>query len=373
MKKTLFLIVACACSIIGCTRWHDVSLPADLSTARSYRWIDVPKSDSLLLQIDTCLLNETQRLYWRVSRISTQYGLTQYVSQETETEINSLVDACAHRNLDDLCGELYYIKGSMHLLENKDSSVVWLKKAEEHLLRTANPKPLLSVIYLRLATLSEIEYLFHLTYHYDELANQYCTPGTPHLKYSCYRGMANRCSYVFDDYDSIQTILYDSAMYYARLINNPLITSDLRLRMALEKDEPDSIFLAAQFKCDSCGQARDACFVAQHYMNTHQLKEAERYMQIFAGSFGETGFDFSDWDTRKYHYLKSRYLYETGHPKEAFEMMRALNDSVDEMADRTARVRTYAISRAYDVEKEKAANLRLINQRQHLYLFISEL
>ena len=113
------------------------------------------------------------------------------------------------------------------------------------------------------------------------------------------------------------------------------------------------------------GIVRTAAYVAKYYLDQKQDSNALQYLTIFSQDTNAL-----NWSQDNYHYLHSQYLAQTGNYAGGYNELRKLYDNLYQQLLSDAKVRTYAIARRYDLEREQERTLRLTIARQRLWITI---
>ena len=100
-----------------------------------------------------------------------------------------------------------------------------------------------------------------------------------------------------------------------------------------------------------------------NYIRHREAEKAQTYLQLFSQDTA-----FLDWSREKYNDLQSQLLYQENEPALAYDLLQ--QRQFRQRVKQDAHVRTYLISRQYDLEKEQQKTLRLTISRQRLWITI---
>ena len=100
-------------------------------------------------------------------------------------------------------------------------------------------------------------------------------------------------------------------------------------------------------------------------MQQDDYEQAGLYLQKMAPDTAHT-----NWSKENYYYLYSQYLAHFGHAEEAYVLLQKVYDDLYKHLISDAKVRTYAIARRYDLEREQQKTLRLTIARQRLWIIV---
>lgn len=159
----------------------------------------------------------------------------------------------------------------------------------------------------------------------------------------------------------------DKAIHYARLAQDTLsyLLAVLSKERYIQPFDSSKVLDISYYLSDTLRYARYADFIAEYHIDRGNVPLAEHYLQQFA-----TDTATADWSVAQYHYLHSKLLYIQGYPQQALMEMVRTYDDLREQIKRSNKVRTYLISRQYDLEKEQQKTLRLTITRQRLWITI---
>lgn len=264
-----------------------------------------------------------------------------------------------------LCKALY-IQGAEyeHTLCNQ-KAISCLKEAEQYILYVDSAESFAGLIYFIEGAVFENSLLFSLAYEKYLQALPYFIKNNDYIRASaCYN-----CLYDMTVYQGLtpEEKYIDQAIHYAFLAQDTL--SYLLAVLSKERNEQpfDSLKVLdiSHYLSDTLGYARYANYIAEYHIDRMDIPRAEYYLQQFAADTTTT-----DWSIEQYHYLHSKLLCAQGYPQQAFLEMVQTYNTLREQVTQNHKVRTYLISRQYDLEKEQQKTLRLTITRQRLWLTI---
>ncbi len=165
--------------------------------------------------------------------------------------------------------------------------------------------------------------------------------------------------------DSTAILYYDTALSIAQTAQDTILYIDISVQKVSFGHYFDSleVYEWCKLYVDSLQSVNYASYVADYLIARHQLSEAEIYLNLFAADTAT-----SAWRAEEYHYLHSLLDAKMGHTADAYDELQQvyLNQSAQIAED--AKVRTFAIARHYDLEREQEKSLRLTIRQQKLWI-----
>lgn len=255
--------------------------------------------------------------------------------------------------------EAYYLQAaSCELNSDYYKSIEALKNAEALLEDTNAPEELLGILYYRMAAAFETDLLPEIAIEYYNKALAHLLKTDQHLFLACtYRDLARTATQ-----EDVQTEYYSLALNHARLVSDSTFSYEIQLLMG------NGDLSLARTMAISQNQPRYANGIVEYFIQENQPDSALYYLAIFALDTIS-----NSWSKERYNYLSSKILYLQNKPQQAFSVLSQLYDNISSRLTEEGTARTYAISRQFDVMREKERNLQLQISRQHAYIVIAAL
>lgn len=350
-------------SLISASCGHFTELESEpIMHAKSLIW-SLPDSSKLILEeMDTVLLREEDKKLWHLLHEHTLQRLNQI--EVPNPELMEIAEYFhQNRQLGYACWAHYVYGIECLFTNNTEGAIRHLKEAESLIPYLDKDTPLTGLIYYGEGYTYESEQLYHIS-------NQYYRQALPHIlslndtrrTAMCYRDIARTALTEPDD-----TVIsyYHKAEEYAKICGDTLLYLDIslqRLSNILPMDS-DSVLLFSQFLADTFHLTQYAAFAAEYWLIHNYSDKAVHYMQLLAGDTL-----LYVWNKEQYEALYSRYMADCNEYKEAYTRLRKVYENQSRQIQTDTKVRTYAIARQYDLEREQEKTLRLTIERQRLWI-----
>lgn len=359
----LFCIFVIACMISSCNNHYNTNV-ARILYANSQIETHPDSTLAILTSINPDSLPENDQMHWYLLHEYASLKLWEPVSPDTIMPVVVDYFQCIG-DKKHLCKALY-IQGAEYEHTLRVNDAMWcLKEAEQYIPYLDSTSSVAGLIYYIEAAIFESEMLFHISLEkYQQALPYFLQAGDVRRAAYCSRDIARMLS---ESNDSTQAIYYDMAMDYAAQIHDTLVylstfwQKEYNLRLC----SPDSLLPISLYLVDSLHKTRYAHFPAGYYMKQDDLKQARHYLQLFSQDTA-----YLDWSREKYHDLQSQLLYKENEPAAAYDLLQETYQQFRQRVKQDAHVRTYLISRQYDLEKEQQKTLRLTITRQRLWITI---
>ena len=319
---------------------------------------------AILASINLDSLPENAQMHWYLLHEYASLKLWKPVSPDTIMPI--VVDY--FQRIGDkkhLC-EALYVQGAEYEHTLRVNNAMWcLKEAEQYIPYLDTVSSVAGLIYYIEGAIFESEMLFHLSLEkYLQALPYYQQAGDTKRAAYCCRDIARMLS---ESNDSTQTIYYDMAMDYALQQHDTLVylSTLWQKEYNLKLCPPDSLLKISLYLVDSLYKTRYAHYPTEYYIRHREAEKAQTYLQLFSQDTA-----FLDWSREKYNDLQSQLLYQENEPALAYDLLQQVYRQFRQRVKQDAHVRTYLISRQYDLEKEQQKTLRLTISRQRLWITI---
>lgn len=319
---------------------------------------------AILAAINPDSLPENDQMHWYLLHEYASLKLWKPVSPDT---IMPIVVNYFQRIGDKkhLC-EALYIQGAEYEHTNQcQEAMRCLKEAEQYIPYLDSTESFAGLIYLIQGAIFEDNILYFLASEKIQKALPYFLKNDDYIRLSsCYGSLYDMAAYQGEIPDEVNI---DKAIHYARLAQDTLsyLLAVLSKERYIQPFDSSKVLGISYYLSDTLGYARYADFIAEYHIDRGNIPLAEHYLQQFA-----TDTATADWSVAQYHYLHSKLLYIQGYPQQALIEMVRTYDDLREQIKRSNKVRTYLISRQYDLEKEQQKTLQLTITRQRLWITI---
>ncbi len=352
----LLLITFCSCNGRNCIR------DERLKAANDVLWSNTDSAALLLRDIDANTLNDYD--YHRYALTRAHLMLKQTQSMPQETPMADLAGYFKKRNDLTSMGETYYVLGAYENWMGDDSH------AMEHF-KLAEGCPATDIIkgmtYYKMGRVSEAEMLYDVAAHY------YCKAlpallqaGYPLYIASTYRELGRTITDTTTTQQRRQEA-FDKALEYAIQVHDTLLYLDiLYSRTAMIEPNSPAIAQISRYLCDSAGQQRYAYDLAKYYIRSEKADSARTYLDILAKDTA-----YLQWSKYQYALWNSRYLHMQDSDRQAYAELLSLYLQRYGETEENGKSQTYVIAQRYDNEVERAKNLQLQLDKQHLYITLS--
>ncbi len=359
----LFCIFAIVCILGGCDKRYKMSCTQILH-ANALIEAHPDSTLAILAAINPDSLPENDQMHWYLLHEYASLKLWKPVSPDTIMPV--VVDY--FQRIGDkkhLC-EALYIQGAEYEHTNRcQKAMLCLKEAEQYIPYLDSTESFAGLIYLIQGAIFEDNILYFLASEKIQKALPYFLKNDDYIRLSsCYGSLYDMAAYQGEIPDEVNI---DKAIHYARLAQDTLsyLLAVLSKERYIQPFDSSKVLGISYYLSDTLGYARYADFIAEYHIDRGNVPLAEHYLQQFA-----TDTATADWSVAQYHYLHSKLLYIQGYPQQALIEMVRTYDDLREQIKRSNKVRTYLISRQYDLEKEQQKTLRLTITRQRLWITI---
>lgn len=361
------VVVLLSCCILSSCK-HDVKVH-DVHIMRADSLIE-SRPDStvaILASIGDDSLPENDKIYRYLLQEYASLKLWQPVSPDS---IMPIVVDYYQRTKDKkhLCKALYVQGAEYEHTAHTKEAMFCLKEAEQYVGEVDSTESFVGLIYYVEGIIFESEMLFHLSLEKYQQALPYFQKAND-LKRTAYccRDIARMLS---EQNDSTQSEYYDLAMNYALELQDTLLyLSTLWQKEHNAKSFSDDNMLSISlYLTDSLRLTRYAHFPAEYYIRQGNISQATEYLNIFSNDTARL-----DWSKERYEYLQSQLYYSENEPQLAYNLLQQVYIDLHHRLKQNAHIRTYLISRQYDLEKEQQKTLRLTITRQRLWISIGSI
>ena len=169
--------------------------------------------------------------------------------------------------------------------------------------------------------------------------------------------------------DSSKNACFEKALGYARQTNDPILCLEIQYAAAASSasaDEKKESIRISRYLCDSMHMKRYAYDIVKYYLRSGQPDSARCYLDILAQDTTA-----KDWSTTQFSLWESQYLHALGRDRSAYLELLDLYNRTTARTEQQIRTQTYAIAQRYDNEAERAKNLQLELEKQHLYFSLA--
>ena len=358
----LALVCIIACLSIACNNHQQPVSPAILQ-AESLIWTDSDSARHVLEQISYDSLPQNEQMYWQLLHQHTAVRLGYPVSPDSI--MNQVVGYFATHSNKKYLGEALYVQGvEYYLLNQYNDAILCLKRAEDYIAALDTAEPYIGMIYYTQGyVMDEGEKLYYIAKDCYIKALPYLQPLPDQRRLACcYRDIARTLDYARD---SIAILYYDTALHIAQTNRDTALYMDILMQRVSFGQQFDSVRLyeLCKFDIDSLQHTNYASYVAEYLIERNRLSEAAAYLALASEDTVK-----SDGRTERYHYLHSLLDAQMGRTASAYDELQQvyLNQSAQIAED--AKVRTFAIARHYDLEREQEKSLRLTIRQQKLWI-----
>lgn len=356
------LICIITCLSASCSNIQQPDTPAILE-AEGLIWVDSDSARHVLEQISYDSLPQDEQMYWQLLHQHTAVRLGYPVSPDSV--MSQVVGYFATHSNKKYLGEALYVQGvEYYLLNQYNDAILCLKRAEDHIAALDTAEPYIGMIYYTQGcVMDEGENLYYIAKDCYIKALPYfqLLPDRRRLA-CCYRDIARTLDYA---QDSTAIFYYDTALHIAQTNRDTALYMDILMQRVSFGQQFDSVRLyeLCKFDIDSLQHTNYASYVAEYLIERNRLSEAAAYLALASEDTVK-----SDGRAERYHYLHSLLDAKMGHTADAYDELQQvyLNQSAQIAED--AKVRTFAIARHYDLEREQEKSLRLTIRQQKLWI-----
>ena len=359
---TLVLVIP---FIIGCSGHFGTSKNEAILTAENLIWTRPDSTIAILEGLDTVFLTENDKMMWFLLHEHALMRLTQQPAPDSI--IDRVIAHFDHRGANRYLCQALYVKGTSHYLTMDYFAAMQCLKEAEYLIPALEPsEPYAGMIYFISGHISETDNLYSVACNYYRKALACFKLTDDHIHVcTCYRDIARMMKVSTDDTTFIQ--YFDSAAIVALKTNNRIyyLETELQKELNLQVRDSAKVWELCKLMCDSFHYNQYALPVVEWYMQQDDYEQAGLYLQKMAPDTAHT-----NWSKENYYYLYSQYLAHFGHAEEAYVLLQKVYDDLYKHLISDAKVRTYAIARRYDLEREQQKTLRLTIARQRLWIIV---
>ena len=356
------LICIITCLSIACSNHQQPVTPAILE-AEGLIWVDSDSARHVLEQISYDSLPQNEQMYWQLLHQHTAIRLGYPVSPDSV--MSQVVRYFATHSNKKYLGEALYVQGvEYYLLNQYNDAILCLKRAEDYIAALDTAEPYIGMIYyMQGSVMDEGEDLYFTAKDCYIKALPYFHPLPDRRRLACcYRDIARTLDHA---QDSTAIFYYDTALHIAQTNRDTALYMDILMQRVSFGQQFDSVRLyeLCKFDIDSLQHTNYASYVAEYLIERNRLSEAAAYLALASEDTVK-----SDGRAERYHYLHSLLDAKMGHTADAYDELQQvyLNQSAQIAED--AKVRTFAIARHYDLEREQEKSLRLTIRQQKLWI-----
>ncbi len=367
----IFAILMC----VSCTEKEYITEHAGLQAVETALWERTfAAGEERLHEIDTNQLSEADRMIWHLYQ--EEFNIKNNLTEQTDSRIEPLLAYFTQHKMYRYAGQANFILGKLQNWQNNEEKAMQIfKQAEEYLLKSVQP-PLhilanlyneVAKCYSALGLHKECINNCKESMHYAHQAKN------PYFVSAAYKLLANtyhsiqRTGEKTIPTDSIVS-LYDSALHYNSFtfkhVGNYHI---IGYNKAYMLQDTTSMILHSKYLINQRNFYLPADMLVTYYLNHNELDSAKYYLDKLALGTIDQPYN-TRLNTEMYYYLEARYLAMTGKTQEANEKLLQLYQDFVISKSKNEDVRTYAISRKYDVEKEQRERLEVEVEKQRLWL-----
>lgn len=332
--------------------------------AESLIWT-YPDSSRLILEgMDTVFLSERDRMY---RDLVYEHALQRLnIVRSPNPELLQIIDYFHRQKNPKYECLAHYVYGIECIYTYSDEAISHLKQAESSISYLGDNSLLAGLIYFAEGYTSETEQLFHI-------ANDYYRKALPYIEASkdtnrlalCYRDIAR--TDLSDDEGTVISY-YEQAEKYALECKDTLLYSDIRLQKLsnILPMDSDAVLMLSQYLADTFQLSQYATFAAEYWLYHNDTTKFLHYLHVL-----ERDTATFIWYKQHYNELSAQYLAYKNNYKEAYTGITNVYKDLYYQIQADAKIRTYAIARRYDLEREQEKTLRLTIQRQRLWITIA--
>ncbi len=375
--RLLFWAIWTCLICVSCREREYITQHSGLQAVETALWERTfAAGEEMLYAIDTNQLAENDRMIWNL--YSEEFNMQNNQTAHTRTCIEPLLAYFKQHNMYRYAGQASFILAQLQNWQNNEEEAMPIfKQAEEYLLKSIDP-PLhvLADLYCEVAMCYSAIGLNKECRDNCEQSIYYARKAqNPYFMSASYKLIANTYSNenrAGENYLSVDSIvnLYDSALYYNsftfKSVGNYHIIGYNR---AYILQDTASMILHSKYLVNRRNFYLPADMLVTYYLNHHELDSAKYYLDKLAQGTINKPYN-TRLNNEMYYFLEARYLAMIGRTQEANEKLLQLYQDFVISKSKNEDVRTYAISRKYDVEKERRENLELEVEKQGLWILL---
>lgn len=348
----------------SCSHTYHPNTPA-IAYAERMIWTS-PDSARLILEgVPYDSLPEDEQMYWQLFHQHSAIWLG--LPMSPDSVMGNVVAYFDTQHNHRYLGEALYVQGVEYFLLNRyNEAMQSLKQAEDYIAALDTAEPYTGMIYyMQGNVMDQGEELYHIAKEcYFKALPYFQSQSDPQRLACCYRDIARTLDFA---QDSACLAYYDTALHIAHEHRDVVLYMDIAIQKASFRGAYDSlrVYRLCRLSVDSMHNPHYAPVVAEYLIAHDRLQEATPYMAMLAKDTAG-----SKWHMQQYKYLHSWLDAKTGNTANAYDVLRGIYRDQSEQIAEDAKVRTYAIARHYDLEREQEKSLRLTIQRQRLWITV---
>lgn len=358
------LSILMLCLLTACR--NDVHpLTHSIRCAESLIWENPDSARTLLEQIPYKSLQVDEQMYWQLLHQHTAVRLGYSLSPDSI--MRDVVSYFSLQDNEKHLAEALYVQGAeYYLLGQYNDAILCFKKAEDYISFLENSEPYIGMIYyMQGDVMDKGEGLYHAAKEYYAKALPYfqILPDKRRLA-CCYRDIARMLDYMRD---SSCVCYYDTALYIARTARDNILYMDILIQKESFGQPFDSlkVYNLCKSYVDSTQSLNYAPYVIEYLIEYDSLLKASNYLNLYASDSTAPY-----WREERYHYLHSWFSAQSGDTENAYKELREVYLNLSAQIIKDAKVRTFAIARHYDLEREQDKSLRLTIHQQKLWIVV---
>ena len=358
MKNRYLYILLLGALLTACSGHMEVTNP-QLQEAESLLWEAPLRSDTLLNTLAHANLSRYENKRLELLKAHLDLKLRQQL--QSEESMQALASWFASHQDAASAAEAYYIIGAYANWTGDNTTAMRQLKEAERLQPTGI---IAGMTYYKMGRINEEEQLYEEAESYYSRAAEYITPTNLPLYQACvWRELGRMRS------DSSKNACFEKALGYARQTNDPILCLEIQYAAAASSasaDEKKESIRISRYLCDSMHMKRYAYDIVKYYLRSGHPDSARCYLDILAQDSTA-----KDWSTTQFSLWESQYLHALGRDRSAYLELLDLYNRTTARTEQQIRTQTYAIAQRYDNEAERAKNLQLELEKQHLYFSLA--
>lgn len=358
MKNRYLYILLLGALLTACSGHMEVTNP-QLQEAESLLWEAPLRSDTLLNTLAHANLSRYENKRLELLKAHLDLKLRQQL--QSEESMQALASWFASHQDAASAAEAYYIIGAYANWTGDNTTAMRQLKEAERL----QPSGIIAgMTYYKMGRINEEEQLYEEAESYYSRAAEYITPTNLPLYQACvWRELGRMRS------DSSKNACFEKALGYARQTNDSILCLEIQYAAAASSasaDEKKESIRISRYLCDSMHMKRYAYDIVKYYLRSGQPDSARCYLDILAQDSTA-----KEWSNTQYTLWESQYLHALGRDRSAYLELLDLYNRTTARTEQQIRTQTYAIAQRYDNEAERAKNLQLELEKQHLYFSLA--
>ena len=358
MKNRYLYILILGALLTACSGHMEVTNP-QLQEAESLLWEAPLRSDTLLNTLAHANLSRYENKRLELLKAHLDLKLRQQL--QSEESMQALASWFASHQDAASAAEAYYIIGAYANWTGDNTTAMRPLKEAERLQPTGI---IAGMTYYKMGRINEEEQLYEEAESYYSRAAEYITPTNLPLYQACvWRELGRMRS------DSSKNACFEKALGYARQTNDPILCLEIQYAAAASSasaDEKKESIRISRYLCDSMHMKRYAYDIVKYYLRSGHPDSARCYLDILAQDTTA-----KEWSNTQYTLWESQYLHALGRDRSAYLELLDLYNRTTARTEQQIRTQTYAIAQRYDNEAERAKNLQLELEKQHLYFSLA--